>query len=252
MSKRVQMAAFHRAGSGRSAANKARRAGKIPAVLYGLGEPVGLEVNAKELVTLLNTTHAEHMLVDLAVTSSDGGNQKKMAIVQDLQIDPLKDTVLHVDFHEINENSHIHVEIPIHAVGEAVGVRSEGGVLDHLIHKLRVSCLPKDLPDQIEVDVTNLALGQSIHVGELKLPTGVEALVAKDLSVFMVHAPRVVEEPAPGTATEQTEPEVLKEKKPAEGEAKPGEAKADPKAKADTKADSKAKAEAKPKAEGKK
>lgn len=238
MANRVQLKVAHRMGIGSTAAKKTRQAGKVPAVLYGIGAPIGLEINGREIVTILNTTHSDHMLVDLEVQTKDGAVQKKMAIVQDLQIDPLKDKLLHVDFHEISESSKLHVEVAVHAVGEPVGVRSQGGVLDHLIHKLRVSCLPKDLPNSIEVDVDALELNQAIHVGELKLPAGVTPLVAKDLAVFMVHAPRVVEETAVAT-TEVTEPEVLKEKKPAEGEEK-----------ADAKADSKADAKAKP--EGKK
>jgi len=124
-----------------------------------------------------------------------------------------------VDFHQVEENKKLRVEVPVHEIGEAVGVRTGGGILDHALRALRVECLPKDLPERIDVDVSALEVGQAIHVGEVKLPTGVTVLNAKELPVFMVLLPTVEEEVKPGAEGAPTEPEVIREKKDVEGEA---------------------------------
>jgi large subunit ribosomal protein L25 len=190
--------------------------------------------------------------VDLAIEKD--AQAKRLALVQEVQRHPIDGKVLHVDFHEVAENEKVTVQVPVETTGEAAGVKNSGGVLEHVLFKLKVRCLPKDLPEQIMIDVTALEIGKSIHIGEVVAPAGVEILGDKKISVVSVAAPRAEEEATPvaGDAKAAGEVEMTKEKKDEEGEAKPGE-------KAPAKADAKAgdkgaekKAEAKPDAKAEK
>jgi large subunit ribosomal protein L25 len=178
-----------------------------------------LELNGREIAEALHGSSSESVLVDLMVETEGGTTTKKMALIREVQHDPLRDTIEHVDFHQVEENKKLRVEVPVHEIGEAVGVRTGGGILDHALRALRVECLPKDLPERIDVDVSALEVGQAIHVGEVKLPAGVTVLNAKELPVFMVLLPTVEEEVKPGAEGAPTEPEVIREKKDVEGEA---------------------------------
>ena len=166
--------------------------------------------------------------------------------MQDIQHHPLSGKVLHIDFHEVSPDEKVTVHVPLETTGEAAGVKTGGGVLEHILHKVKVRCLPKDLPDQILVDVSSLEIGKSFHLGDLKAPEGVEILGDKHISVIAVAAPRAEEEvaataAAPGAA----DVEMTKEKKeegaegatPAKGDAKAGDKKAE--AKPDAKAEKK-------------
>lgn len=216
MANRVSLKAVQRPGTGRKAVKQTRRTGFVPAVLYGGGKSQPLAVEVKDLTNVFHSSTSENILVDLEIKDDA---KKRLALVQDVQHHCLKDTILHVDFQEIDEQQKLHVEVPVIGLGEPVGVRTEGGILDHVLRTLKLECLPKDLPDHIEVDISQLQLNQSIHVKEVALPQGVTALNAKDLPVFIVHEPKVVEEAAPAAAGEaQAEPEVIKEKKVEEGQ----------------------------------
>jgi len=169
--------------------------------------------------------------------------------------------VLHVDLHEVAENEKVTVSVPVETTGEAAGVKNGGGTLEHVMFKLKVRCLPKDLPEQIVIDVTALEIGKSVHIGEVPAPAGVEILGDKTRAVVTVAAPRAEEELAPAAAPAAGDVEMTKEKKEegAEGAAAPaakGDAKAAPAAKADAKAapagDKKAEAKPEAKAEAKK
>jgi len=154
-----------------------------------------------------------------------------------------------VDFHEVAENEKVIIQVPLETVGEAAGVKNSGGVLEHVMFKLKVRSLPKDLPEQIVIDVSHLELGKAIHLGEIKAPAGVEILGDKDMPVVTVAMPRTEEEEAAATAPEEAvaagDVEMIKEKKeegeegeaPAKGEkgAKPGEKGAKPGEKAPAK-----------------
>ncbi len=121
---------------------------------------------------------------------------KRLALVQEIQHHPLNGNVLHVDFHEVAENEKVIVQVPVETVGEAAGVKNSGGVLEHVVFKLKVRALPKDLPEQIIVDVSHLELGKAIHLGEIKPPAGVEILGDKHIPVIAVAVPRTEEEEA--------------------------------------------------------
>jgi len=224
--KSVPLDAFPRALARRGGVKKLRASGRIPAVIYGRQtKPENLELIAKELEDLIHHSLSENILVDLAVNQA-----KRLALVQEVQHHPLDGGVLHVDFHEVNENEKVSVMVPVETVGEAAGVKTGGGVLEHVLFKIRVRALPKDLPEQIVVDVTHLELGKSIHLGEIQAPPGVEILGDKKVSVISVALPKTEEEEAAATAAEPVaagDVEMIKEKKD-EGEegaapAKPGE-----------------------------
>ena len=171
----------------------------MPAIIYGRqAKPQNLEVNAKELEDLIHHSASENVLVDLSVESD--ARPKRLALVQEIQHHPLEGDMLHVDFHEVAENEKVIVHVPLETVGEAAGVKTGGGVLEHMLFKLKVRCLPKDLPEQIIVDVSHLELGKAIHLGEIKAPAGVEILGDKNIPVVSVALPRTEEEEAAATA----------------------------------------------------
>lgn len=226
--KSVPLNAFPRTRAGRSGVKKLRTDGRIPAVIYGRQtKPQNLEVSTKELEDLIHHSASENILVDLAVEQ-----QKRLALVQEVQHHPLNGHVLHVDFHEVSETEKVTIMVPVETTGEAAGVKTGGGVLEHVLFKIKVRALPKDLPEQILVDVTNLELGKSIHLGEITPPPGVEILGDKKVSVISVAMPRTEEEEAAAAEAAPAaagDVEMIKEKKE-EGEEGAAPAKAGEKA----------------------
>lgn len=242
--KSVALKAYPRTKVQRTEVKKLRAAGRVPATIYGRqAQPQNLEVVFEEITDLLNHSVSENLLVDLSVEND--ARAKRLALVQEVQHHPLNGKVLHVDLHEVAENEKVTVHVPVETTGEAAGVKTGGGTLEHVMHKLKVRCLPKDLPEQISVDVTALEIGKSVHIGEVKAPEGVEILGDKGRAVVTVAAPRAEEELAPAAAAPAAgDVEMIKEKKeegaeaaaPAKGAAPAakGEAKAAPAADAKT------------------
>src|SRR5712691_6302005 len=210
--KSVALNAFARALGRRAGAKKLRASGRIPAVIYGRqAQPQNLEVLAKEMEDLIHHSISENLLVDLAV--KDDARPKRLALVQEVQHHPLSGKVLHVDFHEVAENEKVTIMVPVETEGEAVGVKTNGGVLEHVLFKIKARALPKDLPEVITVDVSHLDIGQAIHLGEIKVPEGVELIGDKNIPVISVAAPRTEEEEAAEAAGTAGEVEMIKEKK---------------------------------------
>jgi large subunit ribosomal protein L25 len=214
--KSVLLNAAPRVLSRRAGAKALRSGGRIPAVVYGRqAAPQNLEVNAKEMEDLIHHSVSENLLVDLTV--KDDARPKRLALVQEVQHHPLTGKVLHVDFHEVAENEKVTVLVPVETSGEAEGVKTDGGVLEHVLFKIKVRGLPKDLPEVITVDVSHLKIGQAIHLGDIKAPEKTEILGDKHISVISVAAPRTEEEEAADLAavTEAVpgEVEMIKEKK---------------------------------------
>ena len=210
--KSVSLNAFSRSVAKRSAVKKLRSAGRVPAVIYGRKtKPQNLELNTKDIENLIHHSASENVLVDLAVE----GTAKRLALVQEIQHHALSGKVLHVDFHEVAENEHVTVMVPVESKGEAVGVKSGGGVLEHVLFRIKVRALPKDLPEVIEVDVTHLNIGQSIHIADIKPAEGVEIMGNKDIVVLSVAAPitEAQETAATEGAAGSGEVEMIKEKK---------------------------------------
>jgi large subunit ribosomal protein L25 len=231
MAKHQKLTAQTRTGIGRSAVNAIKKQGLVPAVVYGGKEtPQPLSLNAREISTLLSRATSEHVLVDLEIA----GAGSRLALIQEVQHDPIRGTVLHVDFHAVKADEKLHAEIPVETLGEPNGVRNFGGILEIAMHSLEIECLPKDLPEIIRLDVSALNVGDAIHVKDIQLPQGVTARVDGELTVIRVAAPKVEIEPVVVEAAAQ--PEVLKEKKeeaaPAAGAggAKPAAAPAKPEA----------------------
>jgi len=237
MAKQVQIKAKSRVEIGRGPVKRLRATGVIPAVVYGARtKPLNIAIEFAELDKALHHATGENVLVDLVVEENDKTNNR-LALIQEVQHHPVEDVILHVDFHEVSATEKLHTAVPVRPVGEPAGVKTGGGVLEYVMRELHVECLPKDLPDLIEVNVEKLEIGQGIHVGDITPPAGVTLLDDKGQSVFIVAAP-IAEEVAAPVATEGlVEPEVIGEKKEEgeEGEAVEGE--------------TKGKGEAKPKAE---
>ena len=252
--KSVALKAYPRSQVQRAEVTKLRRAGRVPATIYGRqAQPQNLEVDYEEISDLLHHSVSENVLVDLSVENDP--RAKRLALVQDVQHHPLSAKVLHVDLHEVAENEKVTVQVPLETTGEAAGVKNGGGTLEHVLHKLKVRCLPKDLPEEIIIDVTALEIGKSIHLGQIVPPAGVEIIGEKSRTVVAVAAPRAEEEVAATAVPAAGDVEMLKEKKEDGTEAAPAAGKAGEKASA--KADAKApaagdkKAEAKPEAKKK-
>ena len=217
MAKSIQLTAELRSGAGTTAAKAVRKAGKVPATIYGRHHaPQNLQLDAHTLALALGKTTGEHVLVNLEIA----GGKSTLALIQDVQHHALKRHILHLDFHALKEDELMHTTVPVIAFGEPEGVKSGGGLLEQLIRSLEVECLPKDLPESFIVDVAALNVGDGIHVNQLALPAGGTTHVNGEALVFHCAAPTVEAEPAPA-AEGAAEPEVIKEKKPAEGEEAP-------------------------------
>ncbi len=209
MAKQVKLSARPRTESGRNAVKQVRARGAVPAVIYGSGsEPSNLEVSRREIERLLSHSVGENILVELEIEEG-GKTTNRLSLIQEVQHHPLRGEVLHVDFHAVSMTEEIEAEIVIESFGEADGVKNFGGLLEQSMRAVTIKCLPQNLPEIIRVDVSALKIGDAVHVRDLPLPTGVEAVSDPDLTVFIVAEPTVVEEPVvAATATE-----VLKEKK---------------------------------------
>jgi large subunit ribosomal protein L25 len=215
--KSVPLNAFPRSLGRRAGAKKLRSEGRIPAIIYGgKSKPQNVEINAREIGDLILHSVSENLLVDLAI--KDDASPKRLALVQEVQHHPLSGHVLHVDFHEVSPTEKVTIMVPVETTGEAAGVKNSGGVLEHVLFKLKVRALPKDLPEQVVIDVSALELNKTIHIGEIKAPAGVEILGDKNIPVVSVAVPRAEEEAAPaeGAAAAAGDVEMIKEKK--EGE----------------------------------
>lgn len=244
--KSVSLKAHPRSQVQRAEVTKLRRAGRVPATIYGrLAKPQNLEIVLDDINNLLNHSVSENLLVDLSVEND--ARSKRLALVQEIQHHALTGRVVHIDFHEVAEDEKVTVSVPVETTGEAAGVKNGGGSLEHVLHKVKVRCLPKDLPDQIIIDVSALEIGKSIHIGEVKAPDGVEILGDKHLTLVSVAAPRAEEVAVPVAGAAAGDVEMTKEKKedgtaaaPAakgdkKAEAKPDAKAAVPAAKADAK-----------------
>ncbi len=182
-----------RESTGKGAARKLRENNRIPAIFYGPEtEPVMLSVDYPELNSILKQSASDNIILDLKIDSGKKAKTKK-AMLKELQVDPIKDSYLHVDFYEISMEQEITLPIPIHLVNTPAGV-TEGGVLQHVRRELTVSCLPDDLVDALELDVSGLDIGDSLHIRDIVIPEGIRSLEEGHLTVAVVAAPTVRDE----------------------------------------------------------
>ena len=219
-----------RADQGKGASRRLRRAGKVPAVLYGgHKDPAMLQVSHAELAhRLQNEAFYSHILTIKI------GSEEQQAVLKDLQRHPARPIIMHMDLQRVLADEVIHMRVPLHFKGEEVapGVK-EGGVFQHQITEIEIECLPKDLPEFIEVDVSALKVDEGVHLSQVKVPEGVKVLLlahGDDPTVISIHIPRVVVEEEPAAAAEAAPAEGAEGAAPAEG-GKPGEAAAKPEAK---------------------
>ena len=209
MAKQAKLTAERRTAIGRSAVRKLKASGSVPAVMYGSKDkPEALQISKRDINALLSHAAGENTLVELEI-----GGKSRLALVQEVQHAPLGGAVLHVDFHAVSQDEVIEADVPLEPTGTANGVKNMGGLLEQNLRTLAIECLPRDLPDVLRVDVSELNIGDSIHVREIQLPSGVTTRIQPELTAFSVLAPTVEEEPVAATEEAAAGPEVIREKK---------------------------------------
>ena len=201
MAKTQTLKAETRKRTGSGVLKQMRREGSLPSVIYGTGsENLNIKINAKELTDLLAHSASESILVDLEI---DGGASQP-AFLQATQHNPVSGDLLHADFLAVTKGMKITASIPVEVHGEPVGIKS-GGVIEQLVRDLEISCSPKDLPERIEASIEHLEVGDSLSLGELEIPEGVEVFLAPDVLVAIVNESRVTKLEAEGEEEGETE-----------------------------------------------
>ena len=208
-----------REGVGKSVARRLRRSGKTPGILYGGSAPVNIAVDPREVFRII---HGHEGSTQLLRVTFAGSTESRMVILRDLQLDPVSEDLVHVDLQEVNMDKPIQVTVALRHVGEAIGVRDTQGILEMVLREIQVSCLPANIPEDIKVDVSNLAIHDVVTVADLVVPEGVRVLTDKAQAVATVAPPAAEEVAAPvavvagAVAAGPAEPEVLTERKPKE------------------------------------
>ncbi|WP_309673494.1 50S ribosomal protein L25 [Gemmatimonas sp.] len=201
----ASLSASVRAETGKGAARKIRQAGNIPAVIYGHGrEAQSLMINARDTDKLLKSIAISSTVIELAI---DGKTAR--TLIREVQRHPFKRTITHIDFQELVAGETVSVQIPIVYVGVPEGVRLEGGLLDQIMHQLHIEVDPSSIPNHIDVDVSSLKIGHTLHVSDLVLPAGIKVLDEPGNTVCIVQVPKVAVEPIVEGAAE---PEVIRAK----------------------------------------
>jgi large subunit ribosomal protein L25 len=223
-----QVGADSRHDQGKGASRRLRRAGKVPAVLYGgHGQPQNVTLDHQQLLTLIDKEKFYSSIISINVDA-----QSQPAIVRDVQMHPARNAVVHVDLQRVIENEKLKIHLPIHFKGEASapGVKVQGGIVSHLIQDIEVSCLPKDLPEFLELDLSAMNLNEAKHLSDIPLPAGVSIpeLAHRNPPVVSVHSPRVAEPEPEAVAAAATEGAVAAAVPAAEGAA-PAAGKVEPK-----------------------
>ena len=214
MTVKTGLAASRRHETGKGVARRLRAAGQVPAVLYGKDqEPISLTLDAQEALSLFHSISVENTIVNVQI---DDDKEELETLVREIQMHPFRPDIVHVDFYCIERGVALEVEIPANYNGTPQGVR-DGGVLEVILHEFRVRCLPSMIPESIEIDISHLDIGDSVHVNEVSMAEGVELLTDPGQTACLVSAPRVEEEPEEEELEEGLEGEEGEEG--AEGEA---------------------------------
>lgn len=205
-----------REGSGKRSAKDLRNKRLIPAVVYKGGkDALKLQLAVADLTEILHTKAGENVIVTLKIGGSDSKAKDKTVVIKEIQREPIKSQILHVDFNEISLTETLKVNVPLAAHGEPEG-KKDGGTLEHIMWELQVECLPTDIPEKIEVDVSKLKIGESILVKNIAVPEGVKVLTDPELIAMIVKPPKV-EVPKEEVAVEgAAEPELIRKKKEVE------------------------------------
>lgn len=208
MSDKIELTAEPRTDLGKGASRRLRKAGLVPAIIYGGdAEPVSINLVHHDFFNQLDNDSIYTQILSMKV----GKSKKEEVILRDLQRHPFKQLIMHADFQRIDQKKAIHVTVPIHCINEETchGVKMEGGLLNHLQSEVEIMCLPKNLPEFLELDVAELKLGESLHLSDIKMPDGVEIVALThgedyDTGVAAVHKTREVADVDP-EAPEATE-----------------------------------------------
>ncbi|HEX9749706.1 MAG TPA: 50S ribosomal protein L25 [candidate division Zixibacteria bacterium] len=220
--KTLPLSARPRTASGKGGARKLRATGSVPGILYGeKTDPMTLTIPAREITLLLKKASSEHSLVDLTV---EGGDGAELALIKEVQHDPITEDILHIDLQHIHADKRLRVTVPVHLIGVPDGVKNFGGILQHALRDVEVEALPVDIPDFFDVDVSALNIHEAMHVSDLKAER-VTIVTPQERTVASVVPPTVVKETTPEEAAAATAaesaagaPEVLTERKMEEGE----------------------------------
>jgi large subunit ribosomal protein L25 len=205
-----------REGTGKQIAKRLRREGVVPGILYGGANNEPVTVDPRAVLRMISGHEGSTQLLTLKF---DGDGGTRMAIIRAMQFDPVTERLMHVDLQEVSADRAITVRVAIHPVGEAIGVKDTKGILNLVLHEVMVSCLPTQIPDRIDADVTSLAIGDVLTIAELQVPAGVRIVNDPGQAVATVAPPMAEEVATPAaTAAVTAEPEVLTERKPKEGE----------------------------------
>lgn len=222
MTKHVTLRAQRREKVGKAEAGRMRRAGQVPATMYGHGfEPENLRIDEQELSLLLGRISAGSTLIDLEVDETPA----RKVLIREVQRHPWRPLILHVDFFRINVDEEIRVAVPLHLTGEAAGVKNEGGILQQHRYEIQIECLPGEIPEGFEIDVSELTIGDTLQVSDVAVG-GVTVLDDPAALVCAVIPPTVlkIEEEVPEELEEEVEPERIGEAEAAaEAESEPGE-----------------------------
>lgn len=200
---------------GKNASRRLRREGMIPAVLYGSDTSnVPLTLKKQDIFMILRSDTGENTVFQVSFDS-----EKRDVMIKELQRDPVTDEILHADFVHIAMDKAVRVSVPVVSVGEAVGVKTEGGFVDFVTREMEIECLPKDIPEEIEIDISGLHLRQSLKAGDIALPEGVKLITPSDTIVILIEVPLKeeeieVEEEEEEVIAEEEEPEVIGKEKP--------------------------------------
>jgi len=211
----VSLEAARRADVGKGVARKLRAGGRVPAVYYGRGEDsIPLTVSLKELESVIHSAEGSNVIVDLKVSGDKAKDRK--ALIREIQRDPVAGLILHLDLQHISLTERITVEVPIVLVGTPIGVKDAGGILEHLLREVEVECLPTEIPSKLEVDVSGLAIGDSLHVSDIKTERA-EIKTEMDRAIAAVVPPTILEEVKPVEEAVEAEPELIAKEKKEEG-----------------------------------
>ena len=213
--KQINLKTTSRTQVGGNSAKRYRNSGQVPAVIYGESGEQHLLINNKDLSAALKSVAGKAVLIEMTF---DDGTESRYAMLKDVERHPISEAPLHVDFVEVVRGKPMHAVLPLHFTGEAYGVKNENGVIEIHEHEVRVKCRPRDLPEMIVIDISNLKVGEGIHLKDVKAPEGVE--FTSDLEDLLVtcNLIKVEEEPAP--AAEGAEDDAAKAAAPAEADSK--------------------------------
>lgn len=222
---KVVLKAEVRAGTGKKVAKDLRNKGLIPANVYkGSKGALNIQVSANNLEDVLHTKAGENVIITLKISSPESDIKDKTVLIKEIQREPIKDKILHVDFNEISLTEVLKVNVPLVSHGEPVGVKADGGILEHIMWELQVECLPTAIPEKIDLDVSNLKIGDAIFVKNIVVPEGVKVLNDPELIAMIVKPPKVEIPKEEVAAEDVSEPELIRKKKEEVPEGEEGEA----------------------------